>query len=117
MRVPARPDYARIVRVGAAAIGLRQGMSFAEIDDLRLAIDEAMIVLLHGTGSDANGDMTVTYRIDGARFELEAVYAPAVVTGDAIGRFDEIAAGLVDDYVIDASAGSLRLVKTAAGDG
>ena len=36
LRLPARAEYGRIVRVGAAALGIRQGLSFSEIDDLRL---------------------------------------------------------------------------------
>lgn len=114
LRVPARADYARIVRIGAAALALRQGMTFAEIDDLRLAIDEAMIVLLDGNGAD-DGDLEITYRVTGSRFELEAVRDDgASVADSAVSRFDEIAATLVDDYDIDTDRGWLRIRKTSA---
>ncbi|NDH75559.1 MAG: hypothetical protein EBY52_02160, partial [Actinobacteria bacterium] len=42
LRIPARPEYGRVVRVGGAALGMRQGLSFADIDELRLAVDEAV---------------------------------------------------------------------------
>ena len=116
LRVPARADYARIVRIGAAALALRQGMTFAEIDDLRLAIDEAMIVLLEGDGT-GNGDIRITYRVTEGRFELEAARDDGEpVTESAVDRFDQIAATLVDDYDIDAAHGWLRIRKTTADD-
>ena len=59
--MPARPSYGRVVRVGAAALVLRQGMSFAEIDDVRLAIDESMILLLDGT--DGEGVIDCVFRL------------------------------------------------------
>ncbi len=116
LRVPARADYARIVRVGAAALALRQGMTFAEIDDLRLAVDEAMIVLLDGdSGVDSN--LRITYRVTKTCFEFEAVREDgAEVTESAVGRFDEIAATLIDDYDIDADRGWIRMRKTPSGD-
>ncbi len=46
LRVPASTDYAGVVRVGAAAVALRQGMSFTEIDELRAAMNEAAELLL-----------------------------------------------------------------------
>ena len=118
LRVPARADYARIVRIGAAALALRQGMTFAEIDDLRLAIDEAMIVLLHGDAAETDtdeADLSVTYRVTQGRFELEAERDDGTpVTDAAVDRFDEIASSLVDDYDIDAGRGWLRIRKTPA---
>ncbi|GJM36777.1 MAG: hypothetical protein DHS20C19_01440 [Acidimicrobiales bacterium] len=118
LRVPARAPYARIVRVGAAALALHQGMGFEEIDDLRLAIDEAMIVLLDGIDDDAEAlevDIDVVFRVDDGRFELEATRGTTgTVTEAAVHRFDAIAGGLVDDYDIDAEHGWLRLRKTPA---
>lgn len=114
LRVPARADYARIVRISAAAVALRQGMTFAEIDDLRLAIDEAMIVLLDGNGA-GDSDLRITYRVTAGQFELEAARDDGNPVNDsAVGRFDEIAATLVDDYDIDTGRGWLRIRKTSA---
>ena len=117
LRVPARADYARIVRIGAAAIALRVGMTFTEIDDLRLAIDEAMIALLDGDGR-TQGDLQVIYRVSTGRIELEASRDDGgSVSGDAVDRFDEIAATLVDDYDIDTARGWLRIRKATTDEG
>ena len=115
LRVPARAPYARIVRVGAAALALRQGMGFGEIDDLRLAIDEAMILLLDGLGEDHTNEIEVVFRATGGRFELEATRkSGGPLSETAEHRFDAITSGLVDDHDIDAERGMVRLRKTLA---
>ena len=67
LRIPAQPEYGRIVRVGGAALGIRQGLSFAEIDELRLAIDEAVILLLDGSDADDDTELVTTFRFDDGR--------------------------------------------------
>ena len=52
LRVPASVGHARVVRVGAAAVALRQGMSFTEIDELRSAVDQATELLLEQPAAD-----------------------------------------------------------------
>ncbi|MEZ5247089.1 MAG: hypothetical protein R2707_18525 [Acidimicrobiales bacterium] len=115
LRVPARAPYARIVRVGAASLAIRQGMGFGEIDDLRLAIDEAMIVLLDGLDEDADADIDIVFKLTEGRFELEATRDGGHQVGEAaVHRFDAIASELVDDYDVDPARGWLRLRKTPA---
>ncbi len=115
LRIPARPEYARIVRVGAASLGLRGGMSFGEIDDLRLAIDEAMILLLDGVPIDSDVEVEIVFRATEGQLELEANRTFDDEFRDAaVHRFDAITSGLIDDYDLDPSAGWLRLRKTPA---
>ena len=52
LRVPASPAYGRIVRMGAAALALRKGLSFAEIDEFSAAIDDAVALLLEPPAED-----------------------------------------------------------------
>jgi anti-sigma regulatory factor (Ser/Thr protein kinase) len=115
LRVPARAPYARVVRVGAAALALREGLGFAEIDDLRLAIDEAMIVLLDGLDEDGDVEVTVVFHVGEGRVDLEATRTGGgEVPEAAVHRFDAIASGLVDDYDIDPERGWVRLRKAPA---
>ncbi len=115
LRVPARPEYGRVVRVGAAALGLRQGMSFSEIDDLRLVIDEAMVLLLDGVDPDTVADVDIVFRINDGRLELEASRSTDDELRDtAVQRFDAITSGLIDDYDLDPSNGWLRVRKAPA---
>jgi hypothetical protein len=110
LRVPARPPYGRIVRVGAAALAFRQGMTFGEIDDVRLAIDESMILLLDGATGD--GVIDCVFRMTAGRFELEAMNTGEhSIDPTALSRFVEHAAELVDDYDVDPRRGWLRIRK------
>ena len=53
LKIPASAAYSRILRVAIASAALRQGMSFAEIDELRGATDEAAALLLeHPVATD-----------------------------------------------------------------
>ncbi len=71
LRVPASADYARVVRVGAAAVALRQGMSFTEIDELRAAMDEATELLLVQPATDGAA-IECVFRANGGCLEVEA---------------------------------------------
>ena len=115
LRIPAQPEYGRIVRVGGAALGIRQGLSFTEIDDLRLAIDEAVILLLDGSDADEPTELVTTFRFGDGRLEMEMhVGAATGLRADAVDRFDEICSPLIDDYDIDPERVWLRLRKTPA---
>ena len=115
LRVPARPEFGRIVRVGGAALGIRQGLSFTEIDELRLAIDEAVILLLDGAPTGGDGELAATFRFDGERLELEFRGTEGGALSDAaVDRFDELCGPLIDDYDIDPGHRWLRLRKTPA---
>ena len=59
--LPAEPDYGRIARVAASSLALRLGFSFAEIEDLRLAVDEMVILLMRPEGGP--GDITIEFTI------------------------------------------------------
>lgn len=114
LRVPARPEYGRLVRVGGAALGLRQGLSFTEIDELRLAIDEAVILLLDGVS--AEHEIEAAFRFEGDQLELEirGDGDGAALSDAAVDRFDEICGPLIDDYDIDPARAWLRIRKTPA---
>lgn len=46
MRVPARPVYVSLLRTATASLAARVDFTLDEIDDLRIAIDEASALLL-----------------------------------------------------------------------
>ena len=115
LRIPARPPYGRVVRVGAAALALRQGMSFAEIDDVRLAIGESMILLLEG--ANGKSEIDCVFRMVDGLFELEASNTgDSSISPEAINRFEELAAGLLDDYDVDPDRAWLRIRKNREED-
>jgi serine/threonine-protein kinase RsbW len=79
IRVPAHKDYLVVVRSAVAQLGARLGYTFAEIIDLRLAVDEACCLLVAGdaVGLRAKGDLEcrLEVRDDGLRLEVTAASA------------------------------------------
>lgn len=74
LRVPASPAYLAVLRTASAGLAARLDLTLDEIEDLRIAVDEAAALLL----SDASpGDEVV------AVFDLEADALSIRVTGPA----------------------------------
>ena len=108
--VPADTAYSRIARIAAAAIAVRRGFSFAEVHDLRLAMDEAMILLL---GEQAHtGSIRISFRVDTDRVVVEAVteYDEATTLNpSAIDRFVTLVDGMLSSYEIEPAPARVRL--------
>ena len=116
LALPAEHEYGRVARIAAAHIALRGGYSLAEIDDLRLAIDEAAIMLL-GQATNGGSHLLLTYDTSGEDFVIEArIDADEVtaLTAPEVDRFERIAASLVDDFDIDTVTRRVRLRKARA---
>jgi hypothetical protein len=111
--LPARAEYGRIARVGAAHLAHRRGFTLTEIDDLRLAMDEAAILLL-GERKGADGRLDIVYRVTDERVDVEMAGRFDTAAGlhaERIGRFEELVSGLVDAFSIDADAATVSLSK------
>lgn len=112
LELPAVPAYGRVMRIAAAHLALRRGFSLHEIDDLRLAMDEAAVLLL---GPDVGGDrVEIDYAVEGNDLGIDAS-----VKGDdvqplapaAIERFEAIIGDLVDDHEVDADQRRVTVTK------
>jgi hypothetical protein len=110
LSLPARHEYARIARIGVAALGLRMGFSYREIEDLRLAVDEALIFLL---GVDRPGErITIRYSAEPGALTLAAAASfPTEADDTARDRFETLVTELVDSWTTDESAGEVTFVK------
>ena len=88
LKVPASPAYGRIVRMGAAALALRQGMSFTEIDELRAAIDGAVALLLESPVEDGTA-IACRFLTSSDGLDLEALRSDgSAVSASAASRFE-----------------------------
>ncbi len=67
LAVPARGEYARTVRLTAAELASRMGMSIDDIDDVRIAVEEAFALASEHAG--ANGEVTLTFTLHEDAFE------------------------------------------------
>jgi hypothetical protein len=113
LALPAEPEYGRLARITASNLALRSGFSFTEIDDLRLALDETVILLLRPEGTA--GEITLTFVVRPGRLVIDAVTTagsdqPWVDQG-ALGRFEAIVGDTVDVYEVDESGHHVHLVK------
>lgn len=111
LRVPATQVHARLIRIGGASLAFRRGFPTATIDDLRLAIDEALILLLAGDGR--HGTIDVTYRLRDGALAVEVARGgvtdlPPPAEG-ALDRFCELTSGLVDEVHVDPDARRVQL--------
>lgn len=53
LSVPAKSEYAKTVRMTAAALVSRMGMSYDEVDDVRMAAEEAFVYAVDTMAEDA----------------------------------------------------------------
>ena len=69
LTVPARGEYARTVRMTAAALVSRMGMTYDEVDDVRMAAEEAFVYAVDTLPEDA--EVTFTFTLDEDALEIE----------------------------------------------
>lgn len=96
-------------------LAVRHGFRPREVEDLRIATDEAIIVLLGGWSSPdaATGSLTVRTHLEGPAFGVE-VSAPGSdpPDADAVGRFHELVQDLVDAMEVDSARRTVRFSRT-----
>ena len=116
LSLPADPEYGRVARTAAAALALRLGFAYTEIEELRLAIDEMLILLLRPEG--APGVVTLEFEPTDTGVTIEATTTAgadqAWVDTGGRARFEELVAPMVDAWEIDDDATGVRLVKQRA---
>ncbi len=112
LSLPAETPYARIARIGAASLAFRWGFGQRQVADLRLAVDEAVILLL-GDG-DHPGQISIEYRLlsDGMEIEAAAEFGDGddPLLADEIDRFVTLVGELVSEYELMAETGRVRMV-------
>ena len=74
LRVPADPAYLTVVRTASAGLAARLDLTLDEIEDLRIAVDEACTLLLDP--ATTGRDLVATFRLGDGSLEVE-VRGPA----------------------------------------
>lgn len=81
MRLPAKSEYVGVVRLSVSGIANRMGFSYEEIEDLKVAISEAMTnATTHAYEADEDGEVTIGFGVYPDRLE--------VMVADRGGSFD-----------------------------
>lgn len=119
LTVPARGEYARTVRVTAAELAVRLGMSYDEVDDIRMAAEEAFVYACDCAGD--LGEITFAFEIAQGALGIEVGPLPACCAqgseaSDEGGYAEFILRSVCDEFSIAHQAGActLRLVRRAA---
>ncbi|HEY7659848.1 MAG TPA: hypothetical protein VIC58_04545 [Actinomycetota bacterium] len=116
VRVPSRAEFAHVLRAVTASVAARMSMSYEQIEDLRLAVDEAAGRLL-ALGGSTLLSLRLVALADGleavvARGAVDAVWPPA---GERESFAWRVLTALVDEVAIegDANGPAIRMLKRA----
>ena len=119
LSVPARPEYAKTVRMTASALVSRTGMNYDEVDDVRMAAEEAFIYAVDTISDDEYVEFTFLIGEGSIGIEV-ALGAEVDVSDDEVERRTTYAAFILEsvcdsyDLVSDAEGNrALRLLKRA----
>jgi serine/threonine-protein kinase RsbW len=69
IRIPAAPEYIRIVRLVASGLASRLDFTIEEIEDLKIAVDELCAYLTGSQGRE--GTLEISFEIDGAQISID----------------------------------------------
>lgn len=113
LRLPAVAAYGRIARMSGAELALRRGLSLGAVDDLRLAIDEALILLLGQR--DHQGTIGLRFELFAnaiaISFQPDFDEGPPSYSAEDVERFTVLASPLLDDFTIDHSSATVSIIK------
>jgi serine/threonine-protein kinase RsbW len=115
LTVPARSEYAKTARLTAAELASRIGMSYDEVDDVRMAAEEAFVYACTHVACD--GEITFSFVIDGPTLTIAVGPFPDSDEAQEPEPEDRYAAFILesvcDEFEITRTAGvcTLNLVK------
>jgi len=115
LTVPANPAYVSVLRTVTASLAARRDFTIEEIDDLRIAVDEASALLLPHVGA---GD-SLSAAFGGEANTLTIEVSVPLAEGDE-AKPDEtsfawmVLSALADTVTTDATGGRLVLTLTKA---
>lgn len=120
--VPARGEYARTVRMTAAELAARLGMSYDEVDDVRMAAEEAFVYACECAGDQPG--VTFSFILDEGELRIEVGPLPACCTPEGehatSGSYAEfILQSVCDEFAIahETGACTLRLCRRVSSSG
>jgi hypothetical protein len=105
--IPGAPEFLRLARLAAADAGSRAGLTYDEIEDLRIGVDELCHTVMR---TDGIGVVTLVFRLLGDGIEVEGEGPPLHTGGEAkpseLSR--TIVAAVVDEHELDREGDKLR---------
>ncbi|MCU0490651.1 MAG: ATP-binding protein [Chloroflexaceae bacterium] len=96
VRIPSLPSYERVVRASAAEIGQACGFSTERVEDLKLAVSEAVNnAIEHGNRNEASKPVAVTFALDQEKLEVRVIDQ-----GNGVGQPD-FSRRVVEEYNLE----------------
>lgn len=109
LSLPALFPYGRVARLAITGLASRNGYSYDDVEDLRIAIGEVFGVLVTEECRDARLRLTCVLLPDA--LDITAARDPAAPVLRVTDLSRQILAAVVDDASIDEDAGRIRIVK------
>lgn len=109
LTLPARAGFARVARLAMTGLASRNGFSYEEVEDLRIATGELFGVLVEPEA--AEGRLVFTCTLPDPDLVIEAARHPAVAPLELGDLSRQILEAVTDDLVVDVERGTLRIQK------
>lgn len=126
LQLPAEAAYGRLARIAATTLARRLGFGFRAIEDLGLALDETLILLLSDPRTGPEAAVEVVLDVDGDDLAVDVSLlggTPAAAAGDAgahgggdglgdeaLGRFRFLVGETVAEWAVDVEAPTVHLL-------
>lgn len=106
--LPASGPYARIARVAASSLALRLRVPARGLEDLRLAVDESLVLLLSAAAGEGD-TIHCRYLVaaDALTVELRLGATPARLVSSAVERFSSLVEPLGTRCTVDAATATV----------
>jgi len=118
LTVPAKSEYARTVRMTAAALAGRTSMSYDDVEDVRMATDEAFVYAAET--HEEGADLRFVFELEGDTLRMDVALGGKPADSDeeaerAAAYAVFILESVCDEYKFesDESGAHLRIVKRA----
>jgi serine/threonine-protein kinase RsbW len=109
LAIPGSPDFLRLARLAAADVGSRVGMTFEDLEDLRIAVDELSYAI---TGGRPESTLNLVFTLGDAMVEVEGTSADEGGSFAPTDLARTIVAAVVDEYQLEAVGGQRRFRLT-----
>jgi len=107
----AEPPYGHVAQVATGSLCERLRWKRKAVNDMRLAIDEATIMLLGPTPAKGRLNIEITTEDRTVTITMRATGQRTVVPTARVDRFNKIVSPLVDSAKLDAKGHTVSLVR------
>jgi serine/threonine-protein kinase RsbW len=105
LAIPGSPEFLRLARLAAADVGSRIGMTFEDLEDLRIAVDELSYAI---TGGRPESRLNLVFTLRDSAIEVEGSTPDEGESFAPTELARTIVAAVVDEYQLEAADGQRR---------